>query len=652
MRSPYFWIVAVGCMLGLPNSVCAQPISSPKAVDDPRQRWLPLPPSAKTDLMEQIEYLQWLRDRLDIEKSIDNERSLPELNELQKEMIGQAIQQWQKSGGSLATDADGNPSLPDLSRIPKEWIEAAQSDPKLRNQAARLLEQYARDHQPTPQDRSTGGPRTAEPPIPFQPSPGNTTDKAAKNRNGPLDETRPSDSESFSALAKLFNQLKAVEELRSPFGTDQDDTQAQPSPSRSSSRSQPVQRPLEQNRRPMQQRQQRAAQQSNAPMRSGMRPQQPWPQNGQSEGAQPLSPFETRNVENNSSRLPDEGNNLRHGEPSSSQDPMDSFGVPQNTRSNAIDMGSSGSLDHDIFGDNQTTPPNSRLPHKKSGIGPGRQVPISGASKNDSPRLSTTTESELSMEQQISRFGLAGTLQRMLEKRLKEHNLANSSGPTKTESRPSRSMGPSNLDQPAEIRTKPKAGGAGTRKPTEVAASKAGPRATPDQKSLSDTLGEVWKSLSSSSRSSGRVSTSVDDPSHVRDFHWNGRFAEIMLLVAALVGCSLWLIRKRIQNLASAQVNEAQLVNSILAQGIHTRNDVVRAFHCFVKRTTEPVASWWTHKRAAHRLSESMPSITAAMQVLASVYEQARYAPPEVELSQEQLHRVQLALQHCDASQN
>jgi hypothetical protein len=73
----------------------------------------------------------------------------------------------------------------------------------------------------------------------------------------------------------------------------------------------------------------------------------------------------------------------------------------------------------------------------------------------------------------------------------------------------------------------------------------------------------------------------------------------------------------------------------------------VRAFHRFVLRRAQPVANWWTHRYAASRLTETSPQLRSVISDLANVYEHARYLPPEVALTSDEIDRVQAALKQC-----
>jgi hypothetical protein len=81
---------------------------------------------------------------------------------------------------------------------------------------------------------------------------------------------------------------------------------------------------------------------------------------------------------------------------------------------------------------------------------------------------------------------------------------------------------------------------------------------------------------------------------------------------------------------------------------ILSRADVVRAFHQLAYRIAYPLETWSTHRRIANQVSRSSPEIRSPVNVITEVYEQARYLPSTVELSEEQLASVRKAIQACE----
>lgn len=168
-----------------------------------------------------------------------------------------------------------------------------------------------------------------------------------------------------------------------------------------------------------------------------------------------------------------------------------------------------------------------------------------------------------------------------------------------------------------------------------------------------DTASQFWGAIRSapSERSSG-ASSSPNSYGNLGgfEFAWNGRAWLVLGLVVVLSALLLVLARKRVVLASAAKEAEAELAREILTEGIRTRADVVRAFHRFVLRRTQPVADWWNHRYVAAKLSDASPQLRTVISDLASVYEHARYLPPEVKLSSEEIDRVQTALKQCAAS--
>ena len=132
-------------------------------------------------------------------------------------------------------------------------------------------------------------------------------------------------------------------------------------------------------------------------------------------------------------------------------------------------------------------------------------------------------------------------------------------------------------------------------------------------------------------------------------FAWSGRIWLLLALVLVGIAMLLLIARKRIELAVAAREAEADLAKEILTEGIRTRADVVRAFHRFVLRRAQPVATWWNHRYVASKLSEASPQLKTVISDLASVYEHARYLPPEVSLTSDEIDRVQAALKQCAA---
>ena len=77
---------------------------------------------------------------------------------------------------------------------------------------------------------------------------------------------------------------------------------------------------------------------------------------------------------------------------------------------------------------------------------------------------------------------------------------------------------------------------------------------------------------------------------------------------------------------------------------LRNRGDVVQAFHALAARCPEALHDWWTHRRAAVVLARVSPEKSDAVQTLARLYEEARYAPGDREFTEQQLDSARRAL--------
>lgn len=167
-------------------------------------------------------------------------------------------------------------------------------------------------------------------------------------------------------------------------------------------------------------------------------------------------------------------------------------------------------------------------------------------------------------------------------------------------------------------------------------------------------LRSTWKAIADAPpaptrpNSSGAAAAANQQPLNP-SFQWDGRTVRIIGAFLVFIAGMVWLARRRLIELALPAASQSEWAKSILAEGLRTRADVVRAYHRFVLQTSQPVAAWWTHRYAAKRLSAATPQLAVAVDELTLAYEHARYMPPEYELSAEQLERVDLALRKCDA---
>ena len=70
---------------------------------------------------------------------------------------------------------------------------------------------------------------------------------------------------------------------------------------------------------------------------------------------------------------------------------------------------------------------------------------------------------------------------------------------------------------------------------------------------------------------------------------------------------------------------------------IRTREDVVRAFHRYALQSDMSVPMWWTHREVERQVAEATPTLQPSIQSLANLYEQARYLPDDADFTPDQI---------------
>ncbi len=78
---------------------------------------------------------------------------------------------------------------------------------------------------------------------------------------------------------------------------------------------------------------------------------------------------------------------------------------------------------------------------------------------------------------------------------------------------------------------------------------------------------------------------------------------------------------------------------------IATRADIVRAFHRMVGDLGMSTEDWWTHRRTTAEVARLKPSVERNLEILAGLYEIARYSPSEVQLTEDQIQQARRALE-------
>ncbi len=119
----------------------------------------------------------------------------------------------------------------------------------------------------------------------------------------------------------------------------------------------------------------------------------------------------------------------------------------------------------------------------------------------------------------------------------------------------------------------------------------------------------------------------------------NSRSTGPLLMLLAALGL-VWYFLPRVVTAIkeSPLVRRSNSVGEVVSStDIHTREDVVRAFHHYALQSAMSVPTWWTHREVERQVADATPELKPSIQVLADLYELARYLPGEAELTPDQI---------------
>ena len=73
----------------------------------------------------------------------------------------------------------------------------------------------------------------------------------------------------------------------------------------------------------------------------------------------------------------------------------------------------------------------------------------------------------------------------------------------------------------------------------------------------------------------------------------------------------------------------------------------MKAFHQLALHPANEIETWWTHQKVEDQISEASPGKRLPMSKLASLYEEARYLPEDVDFDEDKLIAASTALELC-----
>jgi hypothetical protein len=571
---------------------------------------------------------------------------LPELTETQLQEMEEAFTRWRERSGDL--------QIPNLGGIPSAWIDTAIEDPAIRSHAQRLLERYARDRSITPTasqsqipgsdsiERSSGQPGAQLSPHPLSAPDARPRDKETgdpgPNELGPAgtrggapiagDDVPPIDSERMQGLRELFESLMSGDKRRRAFNSlQQQMEEAQLRKKVKELTKSARTEPIENGNLSSPGRSSSRTTQGRGSFGGPYRQTDPFAENpvrrGQGPGVPPsddstaVAPAELLN----SMLSPKEPPALRSPERPSA----------------------------DVIQENY---PSQQTVDQEQTRSPGQNRPNNSPDASSNPTSDNTT-SGFDIKRYVDEHGLGATLQRIIERTVEERKQNLKSADAAVSGRgggESSSEMPEGVAESAEQQHR-------QRTARQLSASARASSVGNDSITrLRHLIADVWKSIATVPRATPGAVDRAQPPklqtpevSSLARRLSAGLWPLAIVVLAVLILASLMLARKEVRRVESNAARDDVWVKEILRVGLRTRADVVRAFHHFALRRPEPAASWWTHRYVAARLSESSPNLRSVINELTNVYEEARYLPPDVQLSAEQIERVHQAFRLAEA---
>lgn len=291
-------------------------------------------------------------------------------------------------------------------------------------------------------------------------------------------------------------------------------------------------------------------------------------------------------------------------------------------------------------------------------------------SQEATPGPPTSRNASEDIKKQLDEKGFRPTLQRILEEAnqasRKESNARPASGsqPKDGKSDPSRSgelKAPSQLPKPKGL---PPAESANRSSPSSPSTNPLKPSSPPTSNSNSNSA-NAWsnwfakfvKEIDATTAAKPSQSPSPElgvnpTPSLEIALPSPWLLLPTALVGLALIGFILYSRRSRVQATAHRDPFKNQIDLLKTPSSIQTRAEVILAFHQLAYRIVHPMESWWTHRNIARQVCRTKPSAQSPMNVVVDIYEQARYLPSDVRLTDTQIDEVRRALKECEISKN
>ncbi len=185
------------------------------------------------------------------------------------------------------------------------------------------------------------------------------------------------------------------------------------------------------------------------------------------------------------------------------------------------------------------------------------------------------------------------------------------------------------------------------------------PPSEPERRSTAgkvvESLGNVFKEMTATPDAQpgnarprqGRSSSGVSDSQRM-----TSRSTGPLLMLLAALGLVWYFLPRVLTSVKESHLSRrSSSVGEVTPSAdIRTREDVVRAFHQYALQSAMSVPSWWTHREVERRVADTTPALQPSIQVLADLYELARYLPGEAELTPDQIGIARRELENVSQS--
>lgn len=271
------------------------------------------------------------------------------------------------------------------------------------------------------------------------------------------------------------------------------------------------------------------------------------------------------------------------------------------------------------------------------------------------------------IKSQVERYGFGRTLQNIMQETLRREG-ASAGGEATSSSENSESIASASnrnsqdfaRDASGEAITSARQSGSTNsqqqRSSRQNSNRNGGNNSESEKGAFSDMASSFWDAVQETpsgggtNRSSGASSNASSGGGFAFSFGWEQLLTAFV--VGALIVGALWLARRQFSAEAIAVREESKWAKQAIKSGLKTRTDVVRAYHHLVLRGSEPASRWWTHRVTEDHLRNRVPALSPMIGELTSIYEEARYLPPDFRLNDGQVESVRQALRQFEASGN